>query len=632
VFGAGSASAGKAAAAAPAGGSWGGGVEAVLPANAATAASVNQGAGVGSISCPSAGNCSAVGGYTDSSGLGEGLLLTETAGTWGAGGETVLPANADTTPSALNQGASVGPVSCASAGNCTAVGTYVDAMGNQEGMLLTETAGSWSAGVEAVLPSNATSSRQLVQWGSVSCSSAGHCAAVGSYTTGPGAFQGLLLTETDGSWSTGVDATATYSQAWLNAVSCPSNGNCTAVGAATGAQLGPTQGIVVTETAGSWGPAAEAVLPADNQNLGDGAELYSVSCAAVGSCTAVGAYDVSDVEFGKDCCSELRGQGLLLTETAGNWATGVEATMPSGADGPSSARSLPAVSCPSAGNCSVAGSYYDTTQSVQGVLLAEAEGSWTTGIETTPPNPPSNGTPSSADFPSAISCASPGNCGAISGTKLLTQTAGSWTSGAEPSLPANAKPGSRSLLSSTSCATATDCSAVGWYLNSSGHPAGLLVGGSPASVTLHISKNGTGSGAVSSRPTGIHCGPSCSALFDAGTSLTLTATPSPGSRFSGWSGGGCSGTRSCRPNTGISKQTVTATFRLLPKCVVPKLEGKPLKPAEHAIRTHNCSVGKIAYAISHTIEKGRVISQKPNQGRRLKHGAKISLVISKGTR
>jgi beta-lactam-binding protein with PASTA domain len=75
---------------------------------------------------------------------------------------------------------------------------------------------------------------------------------------------------------------------------------------------------------------------------------------------------------------------------------------------------------------------------------------------------------------------------------------------------------------------------------------------------------------------------------------------------------------------------VTATFRLLPKCVVPKLEGKPLKPAEHAIRTHNCSVGRIEHASSRTIKQGRVISQKRNQGRRLKHGAKVSLVLSNG--
>jgi hypothetical protein len=131
---------------------------------------------------------------------------------------------------------------------------------------------------------------------------------------------------------------------------------------------------------------------------------------------------------------------------------------------------------------------------------------------------------------------------------------------------------------------------------------------------------------------GIDCGATCSATFDAGTSLTLAATPSPGSAFTGWSGGGCTGTGTCRVNTGISEQTITATFRLLPKCVVPKLNGKPLKAAEHAIRTHNCTVGKVKHAASRTIRKGHVISQRPKPGRRQKHGAKVSLVVSKGRR
>src|SRR5579862_3456813 len=66
---------------------------------------------INAISCPSPGNCSAVGSYGDSFGLAaEGLLLTEKAGHWAPGVEAILPANAASEP-----GVSLNSVSCASA-------------------------------------------------------------------------------------------------------------------------------------------------------------------------------------------------------------------------------------------------------------------------------------------------------------------------------------------------------------------------------------------------------------------------------------------------------------------------------------------------------------------------------------
>src|SRR2546425_6642384 len=59
--------------------SWATGVEASAPANAGPDPVVY----LFSVSCAAAGNCSAIGGYTDSSNHRQGVLLTETAGTWG---------------------------------------------------------------------------------------------------------------------------------------------------------------------------------------------------------------------------------------------------------------------------------------------------------------------------------------------------------------------------------------------------------------------------------------------------------------------------------------------------------------------------------------------------------------------
>jgi PKD repeat protein len=85
--------------------------------------------------------------------------------------------------------------------------------------------------------------------------------------------------------------------------------------------------------------------------------------------------------------------------------------------------------------------------------------------------------------------------------------------------------------------------------------------------TLSVSKDGTGSGTVSSSPAGISCGDSCEASFDADTLVTLTATPDASSTFSGWSGPCSSGTGSCQV-TMDQADSVTATFEANPPPVV----------------------------------------------------------------
>ncbi len=71
---------------------------------------------------------------------------------------------------------------------------------------------------------------------------------------------------------------------------------------------------------------------------------------------------------------------------------------------------------------------------------------------------------------------------------------------------------------------------------------------------LTIKKAGTGTGKVSSSPAGIDCGSTCSALFDHGTEVTLTAKADPGSIFKGWSGAGCSGTATCKVTMSEAKE------------------------------------------------------------------------------
>ena len=85
---------------------------------------------------------------------------------------------------------------------------------------------------------------------------------------------------------------------------------------------------------------------------------------------------------------------------------------------------------------------------------------------------------------------------------------------------------------------------------------------------LTVSKLGTGTGTVTSSPAGITCGGDCSEVYNHGTTVVLTATPTTGtaataSVFAGWSGGGCTGTGTCSVSM-TGARSVTATFDRAP--------------------------------------------------------------------
>lgn len=77
-------------------------------------------------------------------------------------------------------------------------------------------------------------------------------------------------------------------------------------------------------------------------------------------------------------------------------------------------------------------------------------------------------------------------------------------------------------------------------------------------LILTVNKVGTGSGTVTSTPTGINCGTDCSESYPFGTVVTLTNASNPDSIFTGWNGA-CTGIGSCTVTMDAAK-TVTATF------------------------------------------------------------------------
>jgi hypothetical protein len=95
----------------------------------------------------------------------------------------------------------------------------------------------------------------------------------------------------------------------------------------------------------------------------------------------------------------------------------------------------------------------------------------------------------------------------------------------------------------------------------------------PGPFTLTVAKSGAGAGTVTSTPSGISCGTTCSASFASGTVVSLTAVPDSGSTFAGWSGA-CSGTGACSVTMDAAK-SVSATFNSNPPAALSSITLSP---------------------------------------------------------
>jgi hypothetical protein len=448
---------------------WGTGIEALLPANAAS----NPRVSLRSVSCASPGSCAAIGEYTDSSDDRQGLLLSEAAGVWGL----------------VELESGVGPraVSCPSTGDCTAVA------GDK---VLSETGGVWGSAATVALPANAASIGDLDY---VSCSSAGNCTAAGGYKASSGHYEGLLVTETEGTWGTGVEADRPANAdpetgAYIEGLSCASPGDCTAVGEYYDSAIDEPEIFLLIETNGAWGTAMQA-RPPTNAEPDTNMIVSGVSCGSVGNCAVVGEYF--------DTSGDL--QGFMLSETAGAWGTGVAARTPAnGANGGASQVFLDKVQCASAGNCTAVGSYIDSSENGEGLLLTETSGVWGTGVEAPLPAGARSGP---RLIGGSLSCPSAGNCSyagdyfdsTLQGEGLLlTESRGTWGPALQAALPANAATGPEVFLYSVSCASPGTCTAAGVYTDGEGHEQGLILTAAPA--TADLSASGPLGGAFAGSP------------------------------------------------------------------------------------------------------------------------------------
>jgi hypothetical protein len=391
--------------------------------------------GILSVSCASPGNCGAGGYLSDSSRL-QAFVVSQRNGRWGKAEE--VPGIA-----ALNTGgeAQISSMSCASPGNCSAAGEYSTPAPRSypvHAFVVSQKNGIW--GKARKVPGLAALSKgSQTQITSLSCASPGNCSAAGSVSSGLHAF---VVSQKNGTWGEakkvpGLVALTEGGFAKITSVSCGAAGNCSAGGSYTLPPGTGSRAFVVSQRNGRWGKA----LPIRGMDV-----IFSVSCASAGNCSA--------------------GGGLFaVSEKKGTWGK-AEKVPGLAALSKGGHASISSVSCASPGNCSAGGSYTSGSAALQGFVVSQENGTWRRAIEVPGLGALNTGEEASV---AAVSCASPGNCGAggiyadphdFRGF-VVSQANGVWGKAEEvPGLAALNKAGFAEI-NSVSCAPAGNCSAGG---------------------------------------------------------------------------------------------------------------------------------------------------------------------------
>jgi hypothetical protein len=419
-----------------------------------------------SVSCGSAGNCAASGSYTDGHGHRQAFVVSERNGIWRKAIE--VPGSG-----ALNAGggAFAISVSCASAGNCAVGGFYTDGSAHGQAFVVSERNGIWGK-ARQVPGSGALNVGGDAEVTSVSCASAGNCAAGGDYSNGSGHIQVFVVSERNGIWGKARQVPGSgaldVGGAIVRSVSCASAGNCAAGGFYTDGH-GNLQAFVVSERNGTWHTAIE-VPGSGTLNKGGFASVRSVSCRSAGNCAAGGSY--------KDGSGHL--QAFVVSEQNGTWRKAIEVpgfgALNAGGDA-----EVDSVSCASAGNCAAGGFYTDDHGHFQAFVVTEQNGTWRKAIEV----PGSGALDAGGDAGvNSVSCASAGNCSAGGGYAgssghfqafVASETNGRWGKAIEVPGSGTLNKGGDANVSSVSCRSAGNCAAGGSYKDRSGNLQAFVV-------------------------------------------------------------------------------------------------------------------------------------------------------------
>jgi hypothetical protein len=439
---------------------------------------------VNTVSCASAGNCSAGGYYSDRAGSLRALVVSEVRGRWGrviqVPGTAALGARLYAT---------VTSVSCASAGNCAAAGYYIDRSGRPQAFLVSQVKGTWNQAIQ-VPGTAALGAGGYAAVTSVSCGSAGNCTAGGYYRDRAGNDLALLVSQVNGTWDPaiqvpGTAALGTRQSALVTSVSCPSAGNCGAAGDYN-EYSGHRQAFVVSQIKGTWGKAIQVPGTAAGED-GEGASAISVSCASAGNCSAAGDY------------TKLNGRVFVVSEVKGTWGQAIQVPGLAALGGRRLAE-VTSVSCASAGNCAAGGIYVTNGHGWQAFVVSQVKSTWGKAIEM--PGTAALNTSGYATV-SSVSCPSAGNCSAGgyydgSGTGTgggspfaVSQVKGTWGKAIQLRGTAAFNAGG-ATVTTVSCSSAGNCAAGGNYLDRAGDEYAFVTGQVKGTWGKAIQVPGTG--------------------------------------------------------------------------------------------------------------------------------------------
>jgi hypothetical protein len=404
---------------------------------------------------------------------------------------TVMPASASMAPTFQNakqaplpkgaQGLPQGylpTLACVSPGNCEAGGAYAVG-GGVQGVILNETNGAWTAPVTLKAPSDVAKGTGVTIYG-LSCGSRGNCAAVGSYLDRKGNVESFIANEVHDRWGIAhkvalpANALKSGQNALVRSVSCPALGDCSAVGVYqdNDAVTARTVGFVINEVNGKWQRARE-ITTIEAPNINPFITINQVACSSNASCVAVGSFvDVNNVT-----------QALVLNRVRGSWSRGQSLPLPANASTYAGA-SVSEVSCVKQSTCTVLGTYNTSTGAIEGMTATESGGKWTTATELAMP---ANAGVDPRVFLygfDGVSCTSSGNCGVggqyLDGTGhyqgfLETEVAGTWSNAVELALPSGAtSAGKNGGVIALTCPSVGNCRAGAAYLDATGSYQALV--------------------------------------------------------------------------------------------------------------------------------------------------------------